>query len=354
MNAPHGPSPPGANAAGILRYLTIVGLAFLALVMTLEPDVGFAAPPGARLLFWTLQVATGLFVLQSVLYLLTRRFGASSVPSWSLLLLSGGLGAVVLAPVYWLNGEGLMEGWLGYPAQADDDDADLIGVTFSHPLLREYVDIVGPVTTAWALICLPRLHGLVPPLLRGRTTLLVNAPPPRAEPSEDDASPGVPAARARLPPPVEEDSTRDAAPTPPDTAADPGTAGAAAAIAPARATWCERLPTELGNDVIAVASELQYLRVWTSRGCALILGALADVESQGSAHGLRVHRSWWVASGHVVSVRRTATGTVCLMSDGRKVPVSRRRRAEVLARFGDGARYGVAGASEAVSDTELN
>jgi DNA-binding LytR/AlgR family response regulator len=117
--------------------------------------------------------------------------------------------------------------------------------------------------------------------------------------------------------------------------------------------WCERLPTELGTDVIAVASELQYLRVWTPRGCALILGALADVEAEGAVPGLRVHRSWWVACDHVVSVRRTASGAVCVMSDGRQVPVSRRRRAEVLARFGDGALYRVAGASEAVARTDL-
>jgi DNA-binding LytR/AlgR family response regulator len=111
---------------------------------------------------------------------------------------------------------------------------------------------------------------------------------------------------------------------------------------------------ELGSDVIAVASELQYLRVWTPRGCALILGALADVESEGADSGLRVHRSWWVCREHVVSVRRTAAGTVCVMSDGRKVPVSRRRSAEVLARFGDGAQFRVEKRSETVAHTNLN
>ena len=86
----------------------------------------------------------------------------------------------------------------------------------------------------------------------------------------------------------------------------------------------------------------------------LILGALADVESEGAAHGLRVHRSWWVAFEHVISVRRTPAGAVCLMSDGREVPVSRRRRAEVLARFGDGARYRVAGESKVVPHPDLH
>jgi len=304
----------------------VSGVALLALVMSLEPDVGFTAPPLARLLFWTLQIAVGLLVLQSVLYLLTRRFGASRIPSWALVLLSAVLGAAALAPLYWLIGEGLMQHGFGYPARPDEDGDDPIG----HPLVAEYFEIVGPVTTAWALICLPRLHWLVPPLLLGKA---LSAPT------------GI----------AQGDTGRDPAPTP--ARADPLVCDAlplTPSAQPPRPMWCERLPTELGTEVIAVASELQYLRVWTPRGCALILGALADVESEGAAQGLRVHRSWWVACEHVVSVRRTASGAVCLMSDGLQVPVSRRRRAEVLARFGDGVRYRVADASEAVAHPDLH
>lgn len=352
--ATRAPIPSGANAGGILRYLTIAGLAFLALMMSLEPDVGFAAPPVARLLFWTLQIGAGLAVLQSVLYLLTRRYGASRVPSWSLVLLSGLLGAVVLAPVYWLIGEGLMEQWFGYPARSDEEGDELIGITLSSPLLEEYVDIVGPVTTAWALICLPRLHWLVPPLLHGRTRPPVAAPLAAVGSKEDNASLGAPGAPSDPPTSGHPASSPLMGSTPSARSSDHGTTAAAAVSTSPRATWCERLPAELGSDVIAVASELQYLRVWTPRGCALILGALVDVESEGAAHGLRVHRSWWVASEHVVSVRRTAAGTVCLMSDGREVPVSRRRRAEVLTRFGDGAQYRVSGASKAVADADLH
>lgn len=163
--------PGGATAGGILRYLTVAGLVLLGLMMSLEVDVGFSAPPLARLLFWVLQIGSGLFVLQSVLYLLTRRFGASRAPSWGLVLLSSVLGAALLTPVYWLIGEGLMERWMGYPARLDDGDSALVAAWSGHPLLAEYLDIVGPLTAAWALICLPRLHWLVPPLLH------VPAPP---------------------------------------------------------------------------------------------------------------------------------------------------------------------------------
>jgi hypothetical protein len=305
----------GADAGGILRYLAVAGLAFLALVMVLEPDVGFVAPPLARLLFWMMQIGVGLVVLQSVLYLLTRSLGASRVPSWALVMLSGVVGAVLLAPLYWLIGEGLMERWLGFPAISDERSVDPEGFSGAYALLEEYVDIVGPVTTAWLLICLPRLHWLVPPLLHGPGAL----------------------ADKRSPPEIPIDVAR-----------------ASASMAQQQPHWCERLPTEMGDDVIAVVSELQYLRVWTPRGCALILGSLTDVESQGGADGLRVHRSWWVACKHVVAVRRTANGAVCLMSDGRQVPVSRRRRAEVLARFGDTAQYFAPASSETVAKTDLN
>jgi hypothetical protein len=104
-------------------------------------------------------------------------------------------------------------------------------------------------------------------------------------------------------------------------------------------SWRAGLPRELGDDLIAVCSELQYLRVWTARGSTLILGALQAVVDAEAGAGMRVHRSWWVHAAHVRSVRRRAGGLFCQLSDGRDIPVSRRRRAEVLARFGDGARY---------------
>ena len=330
---PREPLPNGENARPVLRYLTVVGLAFLALMITLEPDIGFVAPLPAQLLFWTLQIAVGLLVLQSALSLLVRRYGASRLPSWALVLLSGVLGAVVLAPVYWMVGEGLMQGWLGYPARPDEDAAPLLGSTAIHPLIEEYLDIVGPVTAAWMLICLPRLHWMVPPRLElGTANAAAAGPKAAVEPQtalEAEAraeGPGAPSAGS--------DS--------PATTTSP------------RRTWRERMPAELGTDVIAVSSELQYLRVWTTRGCALVLGALTDVESDRTVSGLRVHRSWWVAREHVVSVRRTVGGAVCVMSDGRQVPVSRRRRGEVLARFGDGARYRGSNASEAVPQADLD
>jgi hypothetical protein len=349
-----------AHRRGVLRYLSIIGLAFLALMMALEPDVGFTAPPAARLVFWTLQIAAGLLVLQSVLYLLARHYGASLIPNWSLVLLSGVFGCIVLAPLYWLIGEGLMQSVLGYPIPSEEAGPDPIGDALSNPLLKEYLDIIGPVTTAWLLICLPRMHWMMPPLLlrRGRLSEAAQVNEAAQRPFTRSAEENARDATSKAEPSPSSDPDFASAPViSTSVAIQPPEADLAAARATpeaARALWLQRLPSELGADVIAVASELQYLRVWTSRGCALILGALADVETESAAYGVRVHRSWWVVSQHIVSVRRTAAGTVCFMSDGRQVPVSRRRSAEVLARFGDGARYHTDPTSKIVADTELH
>jgi hypothetical protein len=110
----------------------------------LAPPGPFAAP-AVRLLFWALQIGVGLLVLPSTLHLLTRAVAASRVPTWALVVVSGLLGAILLAPLYWAMGEGLLVRWLGYPALPVDDGASLNGDGWVGGLLAEYADIVGPV-----------------------------------------------------------------------------------------------------------------------------------------------------------------------------------------------------------------
>jgi hypothetical protein len=308
-----------ANATSIVRYLGAAGVALLALMLVLQPDVGFSAPLPAMALFWALQIGSGLLVLQLLLYRLAQSFGATRLPTWTLVLASGVLGSALLAPLFWLIGEGLMQGVLQMPATPDDDPVSP-ATGLPTALWQEYFDIVGPVTASWLLICLPRLHWLVPPRL---VPWRADTPQPvtRSETGAEVPRPGSP--------------TEPPAPPMP------------------RAAWQTRLPPALGEDIIAVASELQYLRVWTSRGCALILGAMSEVESGSGSAGLRVHRSWWVATRHVRRVQRSAAGVVCVLSDGRSIPVSRRRRTEVLARLGDGVTYN-GSTLEQVTDADLH
>lgn len=274
-------------------------------MLVLQPDVGFRAPLPWMALFWALQISVGLTVLQLVSRTLTRAFGAGRLPIWLLVIGSGVLGSVLLAPLYWLIGEGMMQRLLGFYDRGDDDGTG--DTAWGGSLLAEYLDIVGPVTAAWALISLPRLDGLVPPMLG-------------------------PTDRVAMP-------VADVAPQPSERAEPPVREAPSVTVLADTPAWRRRLPPALGDDLIAVASELQYLRVWTARGCALVQGALQEVEEGEGDRGMRVHRSWWVDARHVLQVRSTADRTVCELSDGRVVPVSRRRKAQVIARFGDAARY---------------
>ncbi len=294
-------APGSANAMSITRYLGGTGLGLWALVMALQPDAGFLAPPGWTALFWALQIGIGLVVLQSTLYVMSRIDTLGRFPLLLLVTVSGLVGSAVLSPVYWLIGEGLMQGVLGFTPVIDDDPdiALYFGLT---AFAEEFINIAGPVTAAWFLISWPRLQGLLPPLV---TKLREPMVPP--QPQVLSAAEGNPPAR--------------------------------------RAAWREALPAELGDDLIAVSSELQYLRVWTGRGSTLVLGSLQEVEDAEGPVGMRVHRSWWVHARHVKGVRGRGDGAICELSDGREVPVSRRRKAEVLARFGAGARYNVTSAA---------
>lgn len=285
-----------ANSMSIARYLGGTGLALWAFVMALMPDPGFMAPWLWMALFWALQIGVGLTILQTILYLMSRVDSKGRMPLWSLVAMSGLCGSVVLAPIYWLIGEGLMQQFMGFAETIDTDELRSVEQTLSwSALLEEWLEISGPVIAGWALISWPRLQGLLPPLVQ-KTNWSVDEP--LAALSQD--------------PKVIEVSVR---------------------------SWREALPKELGDDVIAVKSELQYLRVWTTRGAALVLGSLQEVEDEEGSAGMRVHRSWWVHARHVRTVGRRGEAAICELSDGREVPISRRRKADAIARFGDRARY---------------
>ena len=285
-----------ANSMSIARYLGGTGLALWVFVMALMPDPGFMAPWLWMALFWALQIGVGLTILQTILYLMSRVDSKGRMPLWSLVAMSGLCGSVVLAPIYWLIGEGLMQQFMGFAETIDTDELRSVERTLGWAaLVEEWLEISGPVIAGWALISWPRLQGLLPPLVQ-KTNRSVDEP--LAALSQD--------------PKVIEVSVR---------------------------SWREALPKELGDDVMAVKSELQYLRVWTTRGAALVLGSLQEVEDEEGSAGMRVHRSWWINARHVRTVRRRGEAAICELSDGREVPISRRRKADAIARFGDRARY---------------
>jgi hypothetical protein len=105
-------------------------------------------------------------------------------------------------------------------------------------------------------------------------------------------------------------------------------------VAEVAGSCLQRLPPALGTELIAVRSELQYVRVYTTRGDALVLGALKDIAEQREADGQLVHRSWWVSTRHVRTLRRRGTRYMLTMTNGLEIPVSRRRQQALISQFG--------------------
>ncbi len=126
----------------------------------------------------------------------------------------------------------------------------------------------------------------------------------------------------------------DASPTPPSTVAPPAVPPKPPpASSLSAAPFLDRIPAKLGRDLLALEMEDHYIRVHTRLGSDLILLRLRDAVAELTGiDGLQVHRSHWVAADAVAAVERNADGKLTLiLTDGRRVPVSRRCNAAVRA-----------------------
>lgn len=98
-------------------------------------------------------------------------------------------------------------------------------------------------------------------------------------------------------------------------------------------TFLKRLPVQFHTaELYAITSEDHYLRVYTSHGEELILMRLSDAARELSgAPGLQVHRSWWVASSAIKTVRKANGRSFLVLEGDTEAPVSRSYRDAVRA-----------------------
>lgn len=98
-------------------------------------------------------------------------------------------------------------------------------------------------------------------------------------------------------------------------------------------TFLKRLPVKFHTaELYAITSEDHYLRVYTSLGEELILMRLSDAARElTGAPGLQVHRSWWVASAAIKTVRKESGRSFLVLENGTEAPVSRSYRDAVRA-----------------------
>lgn len=87
-----------------------------------------------------------------------------------------------------------------------------------------------------------------------------------------------------------------------------------------------------GARLIAIAAEDHYLRVHTDAGEELLAMRLGDaLRELAGAHGLRTHRSWWVAADAIEAVRWRKGGGEATLASGLVAPISRTYAAAVKA-----------------------
>ncbi|MEQ1540070.1 MAG: LytTR family DNA-binding domain-containing protein [Sphingorhabdus sp.] len=88
-------------------------------------------------------------------------------------------------------------------------------------------------------------------------------------------------------------------------------------------SFFSRLPDHIGTDLIYLQMEDHYLRAVTKVGNTLILMRFRDALNEvAGVSGIQVHRSWWVASSHVVKLTRSGRNLELIMSDHARIPVS--------------------------------
>ena len=267
-------------------FLMVAGLGLVLLFTLLEPEPSRPLDFPGRLAFWCLHVGGLLVLMQLAQYALSRIVATRRLPFWPQILMAGLVGAALFAPA-----GVFLDDLFGLEAAVDEGDLSL-----PHRILSDFADIAPPAVFAWLGLNAARNLSFPVSGVRGGS-----APGP------------VPAV---------------ADPPPPSSAERQPEAG--------EALFWSRIPKTLGRDLVALTAELHYLRVETSLGNALILypfgQAVAELAAAGW-EGSQIHRSHWVAHAHVSGVHRQDGRVFCILDTGARLPVGRRRQAEVVARL---------------------
>ena len=99
----------------------------------------------------------------------------------------------------------------------------------------------------------------------------------------------------------------------------------------AGAPFFERLPTEIGRELVYIKTEDHYVGVHTTAGSARVLVRFADAVDELGDLGMQVHRCYWVAHGQMAELLTRGHRTSLRLTDDREVPVSRRYLPDVKA-----------------------
>ncbi|MFK8080649.1 MAG: LytTR family DNA-binding domain-containing protein [Granulosicoccus sp.] len=306
------------------QAIAVTGVLLVALFVLIKPEASNGLGTAGRIVFWTLHVGLGLGALAvSSRWLASREH----LPSGTLaaVLVSGCAAIVIAAPGYLALDALFSEHVIDL-----DPDPDANSITVS--LIGELLDLAPWFMVAWLLINLPVL--LPRPMLNVHLNDEVDHFPdddptssPEPESIRSRSSVGgttqkgqTAATQSRLF--LVSKELSDDIPTP--------------QVDSRGERFLSSLPGIVGTDVVAVASDLHYLNVWTVAGRTTVLGKLKDVVDDLGDEGMQVHRSHWVSHAHVRRIVGTASDAACILSNELRVPVSRRRWKAVRSQYGRG------------------
>jgi uncharacterized membrane protein YeaQ/YmgE (transglycosylase-associated protein family) len=89
--------------------------------------------------------------------------------------------------------------------------------------------------------------------------------------------------------------------------------------------FINRIPDQLGSELICFCMEDHYLNVHTTKGSHMMLlrmkDALVELEDY---NGFQVHRSWWVALDAIEDIKKQSRKATLIMKNGIEVPVSQK------------------------------
>ncbi|WP_223788822.1 LytTR family DNA-binding domain-containing protein [Marinicella meishanensis] len=89
--------------------------------------------------------------------------------------------------------------------------------------------------------------------------------------------------------------------------------------------FIQRLPHQLGTELICFSMEDHYLKVYTERGDHMMLLRMKDALVELEHYpGIQVHRSWWVALDAIKQVKKQTRKATLILHNDMEVPVSQK------------------------------
>lgn len=262
-----------AASVSVERYFFFSSLALVVVFAWMEPAGSAGISFGQGLIFWTIQISILIPLLIATQHSVSHYITLTTPQApWIQTAISGVVAAILFVPV----------GYLLDMAFAIPEDEASTGIVWG--LLDEAAGVVVPVTVTWLALNAPWI-------------LRLDFSKRHIEP----ATPGLDKQGA-------ETSSK----------------------AQHRTRFLQELRSRTSGDLISISSELHYVRVATTDSEVMFLYNLKDaLEELPADVGVQIHRSHWVSREHVRDLSRKNGGWECTLSNGKRLPISRRKYSEI-------------------------